>query len=815
MPYRLFLLVWILAVPAFALRADGPTHWAFVPPRRPALPDVRDREWPTNAVDRFVLSRLEARGMHPAPRADRATRVRRLWLDLTGLPPSPTEVQEFREDSRPDAWNRLVARLLDSPHFGERMAQRWLDYARYADTHGYLIDSHREMWRWRDEVMAAFNRNLPFDSFTVEQLAGDLLPDATLSQRIASGFHRNHMINFENGALAEQYRLEYVADRVVTTGTVWLGLTLDCARCHDHKHDPLTMQDFYQLSAFFNQVPVQGLDGKRGNAGPLLSAPTAAQQSQLAAIDRQITELHDRMVACRARARVDIDRWEQSARSPEASPIPRADWSLSFRQVADDVLVLTGERAPATPPVVPWPKENQLVPTDEGLALLATGRNPVALPALPLDERPGFSIGMYVFPTTADAMALLEFEAGEGGGRLQLTLQKQRLELMARHGSTSALVHVAAREPLPLRSWQRLLVSWDDGLSARTIRLTVNGQNVPLEIRQDSMARAIGRTGTWLLGGSQDTAGWRGMLARWEVFQPSLSDREAAAWSTHSASASSAASPPWSDEERQRLRDEYLRSCDAEFRADSEEHAAMLRRRADILQAAPTVMVMADAVPRPTYVLRRGMYDQPGKRVTAATPAVLPAFPPTAPPNRLGLAQWLVAPAHPLTARVTVNRVWQDLFGAGLVRTPDDFGVRGDPPTHPDLLDWLAVEFVATGWDMKRLVYLLTTSATYQQSSRMTAEALAIDPENRWLGRAASLRLDAEVIRDTALAASGLLDPRLGGPSVFPYQPAGLWEELSYDPMEFTAQVDTPSRGRERYRRSLYTFWKRTMPPPA
>jgi hypothetical protein len=533
------------------------SHWSLVLPQRPATPSIKHTQWACNPIDNFIVARLEREGIEPAPEAERRTLIRRLTLDLTGLPPTIAEVDAFLADHKPDAYERVVDRLLHSARYGERMALDWLDAARYADTHGYHIDSGRDMTRWRQWVIEAFNRNLAFDRFTIEQLAGDLLPSATQEQRIASGFNRNNMINFEGGAIPEEYQTAYVIDRVNTTAQVWLGLTVGCAQCHDHKFDPITQKEFYQLFAFFNNLPEKGLDGAKGNAVPLLRLPTPAQQR----------ELERRAAAIRA-------------------------------------------------------------------------------------------------------------------------IEKQ----------------IAGFKP--------------DG---------------------------------------------------------------------------------------------------PEVKALKEKLANERKARAELERALPTTMVMEDMrKSRDTFVLVRGQYDKHGAKVGPGVPACLPRLPSDAPANRLGLASWLMDPAHPLTSRVVVNRYWQMYFGAGLVKTAEDFGSQGEPPSHPDLLDWLATEFVRTGWDVKAMQRLLVTSAVYRQSAHVTPGQLAHDPENRLLARAPRLRLPAEFVRDQALAVSGLLYGPLGGASVSPYQPAGLWEELASrsDGANWTAQTYTQSHGRDLYRRTMYTFWKRTSPPP-
>ncbi len=595
-------------------------HWSFRPMAKPPLPPFvgkdSTRDWPRSQIDRFVLARLEQESLSPRPEADRATLIRRLSLDLTGLPPTLEALDAFLADSRVDAYDQLVESLLDSPRYGERMALEWLDAARFADTHGYHIDCGRDMTRWREWVIDAFNQNKPFDQFTVEQIAGDLLPSPTLEQRVASGFNRNHMINFEGGAIPDEYHTAYIVDRVNTTATVWLGLTVACAQCHDHKYDPLTQKEFYQLFAFFHNVPENGLDGSRGNATPLIQVPTAAQSSELEKVSGALVRMQS--------------KWD--------GPIPeldsaQAEWETSARQRAS---------SSATPDAA------------------------VSLP-----------------PKVAAALA----------------------------------------------------------------------------------RRSEDRT----------------------------------------------------PEDSRELREHFRKNVSAAGKQLLEQLEQAKKTRSDLDRRIPTAMVMQEMEkPRDTFILMRGQYDKRGEKVEPGVPAALPALPDGAPRNRLGLARWLVDPRQPLTARVIVNRYWQMYFGTGLVKTAEDFGSQGEAPSHPDLLDWLAATFIESGWDVKAMQRLIVTSATYRQASRITPELFERDPENRLIARGPRLRLQAEAIRDQALFVSGLLDDRIGGASVSPYQPPGLWEELMSraDGANWTAQTYVQSHGPDLYRRTMYTFWKRTSPPP-
>jgi hypothetical protein len=566
--------------------ADWREHWAFATPVRPVLPAVSDPAWVQNPIDAFVRRRLDQEPLTPQAEADPRTLIRRLSLDLRGLPPSPEEVEAFLADQKADAYEALVDRLLASPHYGERMAQMWLDLARFADSDGYHDDTPRSMWRFRDYVIHAFNANKPFDQFTVEQLAGDLLPHSTVEQRMASAFHRNGPTSSEGGADAKEYAAKYAVDRVNTTASTWLGVTLQCAECHDHKYDPFTTREYYQLLAFFNQVPENVLE-RTLHVAPVMAAPTPEQEAELAALTRQ--------------AEVLEQQWAAAA--------------------------------------------------------------------------------------SASASAPPEPEPGPGSG------------------SASAPLEAA------------------DGVDA-------------------DAADAHETIGTQL--------------------------------------------------------------------------EAVRKARDALAGAFPTLRVMADVPePRPTYILVRGDYRTPGDQVWPGVPAALGKLPDGLNPNRLALARWLTQPQHPLTARVMVNRLWQMIFGTGLVKTSEEFGSQGERPSHPELLDWLAVEFVESGWNVKHMLKLIVTSATFRQSSKIAPGLLELDPENRLLARGARFRLPAETVRDNALAIAGLLDRAraVGGPSVKPYQPGDLWREFAYgDSADKTYVRD---RGPDLYRRSVYTFWKRSILYPS
>jgi len=615
-------------------------HWAFIAPKDSPLPAVKNASWPKNPIDRFILARLEEEGLSPSPEADRRTLIRRLSLDLTGLAPTPSDVAAFLADSSADAYEKLVDRLLASPAYGERMALEWLDAARYADTNGYQADPTRTMWPWRDWVINAMNQNMPFDQFAVDQIAGDLIPGATTEQRLASGFNRNHPYNSEGGAIAEEVRVTNVLDRVDTTSTTFLGLTIGCAKCHDHKFDPITQKDYYSLYAYFNQCSESGGESQSsGNVAPTMIDAPDPELAKIAALRAE----------------------QRKAAAALAAALPAIDAAQAE-----------------------WEK-----------AANGTGSF------------------MLLPPTTAPS---------------------------TQPASPSVAGHDATKPE-------------DEAASS-------NGP-----------ARGV---------------------------DPSAEIRRVLALDVKKRSAAEKAS----------VREYYRTNVNARFKALNAAVRAAEKAANDLEGKYPRVMVMDDATARKTHVLFRGQYDKPLAEVTSNTPGVLPPLPTGAENNRLALARWLVDPGNPLTARVIVNRYWQTFFGTGIVKTSDDFGTQGDPPSHPELLDYLAHRFISSGWDVKAMQRLIVCSAAYRQSSKVTPDLLEKDPANRLLARGARFRLSSFLIRDQALAASGLLVAKLGGPPVKPYQPPGVWEDMSLG--KITYRQD---HGESLYRRSIYTFWRRTVSP--
>ena len=807
-------------------------HWSFIPPVRPALPQVHDPGWPKNAIDRFVLARLEREELKPSAEADPRTLIRRVSFDLTGLPPTPSEVNALLQDRSANAYEKVVDRLLASPHYGERMAAKWLDAARYADTNGYQTDAERSMWRWRDWVIDAFNRNLPFDRFTVEQIAGDLLPGATRDQVIATGFNRNHRANGEGGIIPEEYAVEYVVDRVETTSTVWMGVTLGCARCHNHKFDPFTQKEFYQMFAYFNQVPERGNAFKYGNSPPVIAAPLPEQEARHKAVEQKLAAAEQQASKLEARIGPVQTAWETAMRGPA-----RVDWAPS-RAVAVHLPLagdLNGEITPDPPRSEKYLylMENGPVAAPVAFTQKAVWKGEAKYGAGPMGAVGEFdgkryvdlgNVGNFGFYDSFTLSAWINPAIGSGTiiSRANDEAEGKGFGLVLKNGHLSASlvqrwlddgVRVESDEPVPLNRWSHVSLTYDGSRLAGGVRLYLDGRSLRTKADLDYMNQPFDAKQPLRIGGGLGTENrFRGQLAEVRVYRRALDAEEVAVLAVAEPVSRLVQVPAARRTAPQAAK---LRSCFLEQYAPEEIQAAHrnvldLREQRDrLVDSFPTVMIMQDsATPRETHILARGAYDQPGEKVDPGVPAVLPPVQAGLPNNRLGLARWLVDPANPLTARVAVNRLWQMDFGVGLVKTVEDFGSQGEWPSNPELLDWLATEFVSNGWNVKALQKTIVMSATYRQSSKVTPELIQKDPENRLLARGPRVRLAAEMVRDNALSVSGLLVDKIGGPSVKPYQPAGLWKELS------GGDDYKQDHGDALYRRSLYTFWKRTAPPP-
>jgi hypothetical protein len=815
--------------------AEYEPHWAFVPPHKAAPPKVQNAAWVRNPIDAFVLARLEREKLSPSPEADAATLCRRLHLDLTGIPPTPEQVAKFVREFSPSprlphspsgseeresgragdsekAYSALVDALLASPRYGERMAGPWLDAARYADTNGYQTDGPRQMWRWRDWVIEAFNRNLPYDQFTIEQLAGDLLPSPTLDQRIATGFNRNHRMNAEGGIIPEEFLVEYVVDRVETTATVWLGLTLGCARCHDHKYDPFSQREFYRLFAFFNNVPEPGKAVRDDNSPPFIPAPTRVQQARLKQLDAAVADAEKRWNALQPQIATAERKWVGESQRL------LADWTITegllhrYRfdgNVNDDVVT------PVPDPEIPAEEQPQYAGGPFAEALVFDGSFDLRF-AKPLEfdsERP-FSSAVWIKPEKPTSTVYAAMDPDQSYIGVELRMIDGSVEVILSNRILDDAIRVRTKQKLPLNTWSHVAWTYDGVKLAERVRVYLDGKPVETETLSDTLSNKFTATASVQVGGGGTRDDFRGRLADLRFYNRQLPADEAA---IVYCGLSLRGLVQAYDEDREpavrvKLREYFLRFvADGQIKAARQALQKAQAERAEFMQRVPTTMVMHE-VPglRKTHLLKRGEYDKPGEAVTAGVPDALPVVLSSgATVDRLTLARWLVDRRHPLTARVAVNRLWQQLFGIGLVKTVEDFGAQGEAPSHPELLDWLAVEFIDRGWDMKQLLKLIVTSAAYRQSSHVSPELRARDPENRLLARGARFRLSAEAVRDSALAVSGLLVERLGGPSVKPYQPFGLWEELATGTVRYEQD-----HGDDLYRRGLYVYRKRAVAPP-
>ena len=792
-------------------------HWSFVSPKKAPIPHSLTPSLPP--IDAFVRARLIQENLKPAAEADRRMLIRRLALDLTGLPPTSAEVEAFAADRDPQAYGRLVARLLASPHFGERMALDWLDAARYADTNGFSIDGGRHMWLWRDWVIQAFNDNKPYDRFLVEQLAGDLLPNRTDADLIASGFQRNNMVTHEGGTIPEENLLNYNADRVKTLGEAVLGLTLGCAQCHDHKFDPISQKDYFRTLAFFNSLGDKGLDGNAGvNPGPFVAARTVLKTTEEPALRNRVAALQsqlDRPDAAVLRAWTAREQVLLAARGRnlQVHPVNVLKASTPNRAV---LTVEAGNR-------VRIKQAGDLAAFDLSTTLptLDAPITGVRVVVHPVPELPGGGWGNGPTPVRNAAAVAAKAKAKGKAKAVENEIGKGTFRLTALSISADAI----PGDQIDLHKLRRI---------ARVTASTWEPANPPagcLDPRNEdgwspdpaatgpvhltaTLAEPLRAATTPYLNVQLNFGAGRALMPELvEVFVVTGTDDG----TDLPADIVAALQMPETNRDAETAARlwRYCAQHAPELRAARVERANLEERIAVLTQPFPTMVMGVADKPRDTFILNRGDYAQPTTKVTAGTPLALPPMPEDATADRLGLARWLTMRGHPLTARVAVNRVWKMLFGIGIVGTPADFGTQGEWPSHPELLDWLAVDFMEHGWDVQRLVTTIVTSATYRQSSAATPEQLERDPQNRLLARGPRFRLPAELVRDATLQIAGLLVPRVGGPSVNPYTPFDLWREVShYGSTPATAQTFVQDHGEKLYRRSLYTYWKRTAPPP-
>ena len=792
--------------------------WSYIAPKRLALPVVKNTKWVRNTLDRFILARLEKEGLTPAPEADRRTLARRLSLDLTGLPPTPEDVQAFVADTSATAYENLVDKYLAMPQWGEHRARYWLDAARYADTHGIHFDNFREMWSYRDWVISAYNQNMPYDQFTIEQLAGDLLPKPTLNQRIASGFNRCNITTNEGGAIDDEYYVLYARDRTETFGQVFLGTTTGCAVCHDHKFDPISQREFYSLSAYFNNFTQKAMDGNVQNTPPIVAVPMEGDRVRFDALQPERDAARKSLEARKVAAKPDFDKWLAGAKPDKfQNAIPVT--GLAFQAKLDEGMgneataMVNGQSLKtATTTEAAW---------TEG-AIFAKAYQKKANATL-------------VFPAAGDfekdapysAALWVKLPAGESNGAIiarmddaadyrgwDIWLEGNRVASHLIHKWPEDALKNTTREGLSVNQWHHICVTYDGTAKKAGLQIYVDGIRRDVDSHAEMLKGSTHSTVPFKVG--QRNAGQGAMniaIQDVRLYNRALSDEEIRHLSTDSRLAYLVTKGVRASEgEKSELFENWLRGEDVSYRDLSAKLAAldsedgMIRARGTVAHVAQEKDESAMA-----FLLFRGDYDKRREKVLPATPAAMPAMPSSYPRNRLGLAKWLLRPEHPLTARVAVNRMWQEIFGQGLVRTTGDFGVTGELPSHPELLDWLAVEFREKGWNMKRFYKMLVLSATYRQSAVTTPYKKRVDPQNRLLAHGARFRMDAEMVRDYALASSGLLVKQIGGASVRPYQPDGVWEAV--------AMIGSNTRdyrrdsGASLYRRSLYTFIKRAAPP--
>ncbi len=803
--------------------AEFKPHWSLIPVGKVSPPQPENKNWMRNPIDAFVLAKLDAEKLSPAPEAPREVLLRRLAFDLTGLPPTVAELDAFLADISTNAYEHVVDRYLSSPAYGERMTQDWLDLARFADTYGYQQDAERDMSPWRDWVIKSFNENLPYDQFLTWQLAGDLLPNATRDQRLATAFNRLHRQTDEGGSIDEEFRAEYAVDRVSTVGTAMLGFTIGCARCHDHKYDPIKQRDYYSLSAFFNNIDESGLYSyfTRATPTPTLLLWPENKAAEAVALSNKIATVEKQMQAIRRGAGEPFQAWLRSD-GKISTPKPTAHFAFDavVSNTTPDSLSTNMARLEDGPMLVAAPEIGAM----NNFALQFSGDNQAVIKGVGNFTRADpFSFSLWLKPTEHQDRAVVLHhsrawsDSGSRGYELVLDHGKPFFGLI--HFWPGNAIAVRAKQALPTNEWSQIVVTYDGSSRAAGIQLYLNGVPLETEVVRDNLYKDIAHRREWgdmevgkinltLAGRFRDSGFRNGLIDDLQVFDVALTSPEVlgGAGSHLPADVAHGVARPTNAQQF----DYFLARQYEPYQTAQAELKKLRAQENALFNDIPEIMTMQEMPqPRPTFVLKRGSYDAPGDPVERDTPSSILSFPTNAPRNRLGFAEWMVDRQNPLTARVVVNRIWKMHFGRGIVATPDDFGSQGKLPTHPELLEWLAGWFMDNGWDVKALHRLIVNSATYQQSSQASRELVERDPFNLLLARGPQQRLQAEQIRDSALAVSGLLNRAIGGPSVKPYQPAGLWEAAG------TGAKYTQDTGGKLYRRSLYTFVKRTAPPPS
>ncbi|MEM7374152.1 MAG: DUF1553 domain-containing protein [Bacteroidota bacterium] len=783
-------------------------HWAFIPAERPPLSLEAQDTSIHSPIDQLVLDRLELEDLHFSPDASRENLVRRLSFDLIGIPPTIDELDAFLSDTSTDAYEKLVDRLLSSKHYGERMATDWLDIARYADSHGYQDDGYRFVWPWRDWVIEAFNDNMGYDQFVLNQLAGDVIPDATKEQKLATTFLRNHRINSELGIPEEEYRVEYVADRTNTFGSAMLGMTLECARCHDHKYDPISQKEYYQLFAFFNNVNEMGEIANEGNPGPLMRLTNDEVEQRLQWLSHQL-DIQQKKLA--AKKQTSIGEFLPSSGEIKESLQRELLVHYSFESMGNTYipnLATNGKPAKIKEAI-------QRVNGKIGQGIQLEEYQTIKMgQETKMDRTDAFSVALWIKPIQRGSYVPIW---GDAGGKnidfrgTEMALDHQKVSVRVCHALPHNYLQITTKDTVALDQWVHIVVRYDGSSEAKGIEVFVNGQAAPATILHDRLykfsalngMRLGGETRWGSFGGEQldEVRVYKRVLSQLEIealYDPEILDVG-----------------DWTDLNAEKIAEYYFMFRDQGVARIRETIDSLRRELSQVQDTIQEIMVMEEMPKvRSTFVLNRGLYDSPMDQVETGTPAIFPeARDRSDRKSRLDLANWLLHPEHPLTARVAVNRLWKQVFGQGLVASMADFGSQGNLPTHPELLDYLAVEFVESGWDIKALLKQIVMSRTYRQTSAAPDSLLDMDPENLLLARGPRFRLSAEMLRDNALTASGLLVRTMGGPPVKPYQPQGLWKELAAIPNSISSYKQ--DHGDALYRRSLYNFWKRSSPPPA
>jgi hypothetical protein len=803
-----------------ATGAEYQPHWSFIAPQRPALPAVKDAAWVRNPIDAFVLAKLDSLGLMPAPEADRRTLARRLSLDLTGLPPAPETVEAFVNDPAPDAYEKLVDQLMATPQWGEHRGRYWLDAARYADTHGIHFDNYREIWSYRDWVINAFNRNQPFDQFTLEQLAGDLLPNHTLEQHVASGFNRCNMTTNEGGVIAEEYLVLYTRDRTETTSAVWLGLTAGCAVCHDHKFDPLSQREFYEMAAFFNNTTQGAMDGNVPNSAPVVQVPPPTDRSRTDALPGELAATRQQLEARKQNGKADFNGWLATASAETLSSLaPFASMLLHapLNEGSGDILDVTvnGQRRSFPMGNLTW-EEGRATPK----ALRMNPNVAVDIPdAGDIEHTQPITFSVWIKMTQPNQSGTIVSRTDEANQRRgwDFSVQANRIGLQFINTHSDKAVKISTPTELKLNEWQHVVATYNGSGKAAGVHVYFNGEPQQITTELDTLTAADSiRSGAQLRLAQRGNGGARlqnAILEDLRIYDRELNADDAGHLAKGEPVVPSAVNLPQASEaEKNAFYNVWLSRVDQVFMPLKAKELALLQEDKTIKSRSTVGYIMQERGEAPmAFILNRGEYDQRKDQVPSDTPDFLPPFPTELPKNRLGFAQWLLRPEHPLTARVNVNRFWQELFGTGIVRTAGDFGISGELPVNQELLDWMAVEFREGGWDVKKFFKLLVTSATYRQAAITTPAKLEKDPANRFCSRGPRFRMDAEMVRDYSLAASGMLVRKIGGPSVKPYQPPGVWEAVAMNVSNTSKYVR--DNGENLYRRSMYTFWKRAAPP--